>query len=161
MIPQAYLRSKQELKSQKVLRARSFLIKLRTQVKNRIHALVGMQREEIREAARGYSDLFGRSGLEWLKGLELEEPGSKILRELIEVYENLCGEIVKLDSVVRRIVGEDPDCQLLKSVPGIGDFFAALIKAEIGDIRRFSSSSKLCSYVGLVPSTQASGGKVW
>ena len=161
LIPQAYLRSTEELKRQKVLRSRSFLIKMRTQVKNRIHALIGTQGEEIREVAVGYSDLFGKHGLEWLKGLELEEPDGKILRELIEVYENLCYKILKFDRVVKRMVGEDPDCQLLKSIPGIGDFFAALIKAEIGDIGRFGSSSKLCSYAGLVPSTHASGGKVW
>ncbi len=157
----AYLRSTEELKRQKVLRSRSFLIKMRTQVKNRIHALIGTQGEEIWEVAVGYSDLFGKHGLEWLKGLELEEPDQKILKGVLEVYEKLCGEIAKLDSVVRRIAGEDPDCKLLKSIPGIGDFFAVLIKAEIGDIGRFRSSSKLCSYAGLVPSTQASGGKVW
>jgi transposase len=161
MIPQAYMRSKEELKRQKVLRSRSFLIKMRTQVKNRIHALIGTQNEETRETAGGYSDLFGKRGLEWLKGLELGEPVGKILGELIEVYETLCGKIGNLDKEVKRMVEEDPDCGLLKSIPGIGDFFAAVIKGEIGDIRRFGSSSKLCSYAGLVPSTQASGGKVW
>ena len=40
-------------------------------------------------------------------------------------------------------------------------FFAVLIKTEIGDIGRFPSSSKLCSYAGIVPSTYASGGKAW
>jgi len=161
LIPEAYKRSREELKRQKVIRPRSFLVKMRMQVKNRIHALMGTQREEVREAVGGYSDLFGKGGMEWLKSLRLEEPGGTILGELIEVYENLCGEIAKQDRVVKRMVAEDPDCRLLKSIPGIGDFFAALIKSEIGDIGRFPSASKLCSYAGLVPSTHASGGKVW
>ena len=161
LIPEAYKRSREELKRQKALRSRSFLVKMRTQVKNRIHALMGTQSEEVREATGGYSDLFGKGGMEWLKGLRLEEPDGTILEELIEVYENLCGEIAKQDRVVKRMVAEDPDCGLLKSIPGIGDFFAALIKSEIGDIGRFPSASKLCSYAGLVPSTHASGGKVW
>jgi transposase len=161
LIPQAYMRSKEELKRQKVLRARSYMVKMRTQVKNRIHALMGTQKEEIREAAGGYSDLFGKRGLEWLRGLELEEPDVEILGELIEIYETLCGKIGKFDKDVKRMVEEDPDCGLLKSIPGIGDFFAAVIKGEIGDIGRFPSVSKLCSYAGLVPSTHASGGKVW
>ncbi len=161
LIPEAYKRSREELKRQKALRSRSFLVKMRTQVKNRIHALMGTQREEVREAAGGYSDLFGKRGMEWLKGLRLEEPDGSILGELIEVYEKLCVEITKRDRVVKRMVAEDPDCGLLKSIPGIGDFFATLIKSEIGDIGRFPSASKLCSYAGLVPSTHASGGKVW
>jgi len=98
--------------------------------------------------------------LEGLQGLALEEPDGRILGELIEVYENLCDEIVMLDRVVKRMVGEDPDCGLLKNMPWIGDFFAALMKSEIGEIGRFPTASKLCSYVGLVPSTHASVGKV-
>jgi transposase len=157
----AYKRDREELKRQKVLRSRSFLIKMRTQVKNRIHALMVTQREEVREAAGGYSDLFGKRGMEWLKGLKLEEPDVRILEELIEAYENISEEIAKRDRIVKRMVKEDPDCGLLRSIPGIGDFFAALIKSEIGDIGRFASASKLCSYAGLVPSTHASGGKIW
>jgi transposase len=153
LIPRAYKRNREELKRQKVLRSKSFLIKMRTQVKNRIHALMGTQREEVRETAKGFSDLFGKRGMEWLQGLGLEE--------LMDVYKNLCGEIAKRDGVVKRMVREDPDCGLLKSIRGIEDFFAAVIKSEIGDIGRFSSASKLCSYAGLVPSTHASGGKVW
>jgi len=161
LIPEAYLRGKENLKKQKVLRVRSFYVKLSTQIKNRIHALIDGQREKIREVAKGYSDLFGKGGLEWLKGLSLDEPDEKILEGLLEVYEILCQEIKKTDGLVRSIVRSDSDCQLLKSIPGIGDFFAALVKTEIGEIERFSSASKLSSYVGLVPSTYASGGKVW
>jgi hypothetical protein len=99
LIPRAYKRNREELKRQKVLRSRSFLIKMRTQVKNRIHALMGTQREEVRDVAGEYSDLFGKRGMEWLKGLKLEEPDGKILEDPIEVYENLCGEIAKHDRV--------------------------------------------------------------
>jgi len=42
-------------------------------------------------------------------------------------------------------------------IPGISYYSALMIMAEIGDIRRFSSSKKLCSYADLVPSTYQSG----
>jgi hypothetical protein len=100
LIPRAYKRNREELKRQKVLRSKSFLIKMRTQVKNRIHALMRTQREEVRETAKGFSDLFGKRGMEWLQGLGLEE--------LMDVYKNLCGEIAKRDGVVKRMVREDP-----------------------------------------------------
>jgi transposase len=53
----------------------------------------------------------------------------------------------------------DDDFERLKSVPGFGDILSSLVKVEIGDISRFHSSSHLCSYAGLVPSTYSSGGK--
>jgi transposase len=161
LMPEAYLRDKSNLQRQKVLRMRSFYIKLRTQVKNRVHVLIDGQGEAIRETAKGYSDLFGKGGLQWLGELRLKDPDEKMLRGLLETYELLCKQVKATDRHVKDIMDSDEDCALLKSIPGIGTFFAVLIKTEIGNIERFPSSSKLCSYAGIVPSTYASGGKVW
>ena len=49
----------------------------------------------------------------------------------------------------------------LKTIPGIGEFFAMLIRHEIDKIERFTTSNKLCAYAGLVPSTYSSGGKTY
>lgn len=51
--------------------------------------------------------------------------------------------------------------KLLKTIPGIGEFFARLIDAEIDDIARFRNPKKLAAYAGLVPSTYSSGGKTF
>lgn len=48
---------------------------------------------------------------------------------------------------------------LLTSVPGIGPVGAWRFITEIGDMRRFSSEKKLCSYVGLIPNSNSSGDK--
>jgi len=56
-------------------------------------------------------------------------------------------------------VEQDPQAQLLCTMPGIGAYSALLILSEIGDIRRFPDGRHLCSYAGLVPSVYASGGK--
>ena len=40
-----------------------FLCKAEDSGKNRVHALLDGQEEEIRETAKGYSDLFGKGGL--------------------------------------------------------------------------------------------------
>ena len=87
LIPEAYLRDKSNLQRQKILRMRSFYVKLRTQVKNRVHALIDGQGEEIRETAKGYSDLFGKGGLGWLGELRLKDSDEKMLRGLLELYE--------------------------------------------------------------------------
>jgi transposase len=51
--------------------------------------------------------------------------------------------------------------KLLKTIPGIGEFFARLIDAEIDEIKRFRNAKKLAAYAGLVPSTYSSGGKTF
>lgn len=56
-------------------------------------------------------------------------------------------------------MAEDPIVQLLDTIPGLGPFFASLIRYELGDITRFSSAKKLCAYIGIVPSLSSSGGK--
>ncbi|MBI3924591.1 MAG: IS110 family transposase [Armatimonadetes bacterium] len=42
-------------------------------------------------------------------------------------------------------------------IPGIGPLVAAVVVAQVGDIRRFDSPRKLCSYAGLVPKVHNSG----
>jgi transposase len=161
LIPQAYLRDKANQKRQRILRARSFYVKLKTQIKNRIHYMIDYQGEEIREGAKGFSDLFGRKGLEWLGSLELCDPDNKLLRGLLETYEVICQNIAETEWLIKEIIAEEGDCKLLKTIPGIGDFLSVLIKVEIGDISRFRTSAHLCSYAGLVSSTYSSGGKLW
>ena len=48
----------------------------------------------------------------------------------------------------------------MKTIPGIGNYSALVIAAEIGDIKRFHGSDKLCAYAGLVPSVRNSADKV-
>jgi len=49
------------------------------------------------------------------------------------------------------------DVKLLRSLPGIGVLTAMTILTELETIMRFSNIDKLCSYIGLVPSTSSSG----
>jgi transposase len=55
----------------------------------------------------------------------------------------------------------EPMSQRLLSVPGIGHTLAAVIASELDTIERFPTADKLCAYAGVVPTTYASGGKVY
>jgi len=46
---------------------------------------------------------------------------------------------------------------LLRSIPGIAAFLAALILGEIGDSRRFSNAKQLVAYCGMDSSVRQSG----
>ena len=69
-------------------------------------------------------------------------------------------EIRLLSNEPVGIAEGDEDVRLLMNIPGIGYYSAVLMKSEIGDVSRFPSGERFCSYAGLVPSTQASGGTV-
>jgi transposase len=50
-----------------------------------------------------------------------------------------------------------PAVELLKTMPGIGPITSTSFIAAIGDPRRFASSGRVASYLGLVPTTYDSG----
>lgn len=159
LIPEAYFRNREQRDKQGVLRLRSFWVRQRTAIRNRIHCLIDGQREEIREEARQFSDLFGKKGKAWLSTLELPGTTKNALKDLSD-QEECCGEKVKSsDKQVKEFYEADEDCKRIETIPGFGVFLSVLAKVEIGTIDRFKSASRLCSYAGVVPSTYSSGGK--
>ncbi len=71
----------------------------------------------------------------------------------IEFQERL---IAETNRTIHHIVADNPDIRLLTSIPGVGEYTALAIYAEIDGIERFSDSHKLCAYVGMVPSVRNS-----
>ena len=61
---------------------------------------------------------------------------------------------------IRSICAENETIQMLRTIPGIGPIIAFVLYTELIDMIRFSSFDRLASYVGLVPSTEASGEKL-
>jgi len=153
-LPEAYLAPAEQREARDLLRYRISLVYLRSGVKNKIHAL--LTRLGIYHT---YSDLFGKAGRSFLSSLEL----SPVHRQALDGY--LClidttNELIgKAEVKIRKVVKESEDGKRLLTVPGIGFILAYLILVEIGDINRFSSHKKLCSYAGLVPSVHQSGEK--
>ena len=45
---------------------------------------------------------------------------------------------------------------MLRTLPGVGEFTALVMLAEIGDITRFGSACKLASWAGLTPTVRGS-----
>ena len=71
-------------------------------------------------------------------------------------------QIELLDSQLKRIEQEITDIvtsldSVIMTIPGIGAVNGGMILGEIGDIKRFSSPSKLLAFAGLDPSVYQSG----
>ncbi len=49
---------------------------------------------------------------------------------------------------------------MLRTLPGVGEFTALVMLAEIGDINRFPSARKLAAWAGLTPTVRGSDLKV-
>jgi transposase len=159
LIPEAYLRPAELREKQSVMRQRSFWIRQRTQIRNRVHALIDGQTEEIREQAKGFSDLFGKKGLQWLHQLELKPIPENAVNSLLDMEAALTEKLNESNQSVKQLYQSDEDCKRIDSIPGFGLFLSVLAKIEIGQISRFKSASHLASYAGVVPSTYSSGGK--
>jgi transposase len=156
LIPQVYLREAENRQRQRVLRHRVFHVRMHTQIKNRIRALLAQQDGEVRELSF-WDKLFTGRGLKVLGEVELAGIDGEMLRALIRIYDQLAVEIKTSDAMIRAIYRESREARLISTVPGFGDFFSVLVATEIADIERFDSPAKLHCYAGVVPSTHASG----
>jgi transposase len=138
----------------KLLRGRAYLVRVRTQLKNRIHG--HLTAENCRTSA---TDIYGRAGRAWLATVALSAAARVQVDLLLELVDTLDVRIRHLDDRVKRLVHGDPVAERLQTWPGIGTFGAALLLAEIGTIHRFRSAHELAAYAGLTPSTRSSGDK--
>ncbi|HDO41356.1 MAG TPA: IS110 family transposase [Candidatus Bathyarchaeota archaeon] len=152
LVAESYVPSREVRDLRVLVRYRASLVRARTAIKNRVHSL--LDRYGLKH---GFSDLFGKAGLEWLRSLELSPLDRLILDGYIEHIECLNRLIRNVEGEILRRASMDEDVRLLFSLTGVGVYTALLIKSEIGDIRRFPNYKKLVSWAGLAPSLHQSG----
>jgi transposase len=133
-------------------RFRLHLVKHRTALKNRIHASLMTFGHPC-----PVSDLFGVGGRELLDRLEFEEPWRGDIEASLRLIDELNAEITGIEKALRAAGADHPYVPLLMSLPGAGWILAYTIAAEIGDIARFQSPTKLVGYTGLCPRVYQSG----
>src|SRR5436189_44710 len=109
---------------------------------------------------RRHATLFGPAGRAFLAGLPLRPPERARLEQLLRLIAVFDTEIAALAAEIEARAKSDPRVSVLTSLPGIGRYTALLVIAELGDVGRFASAAKLCSYAGLVPRVRASGRRV-
>ena len=160
MLPRAYVPNKVSMENKILLRNRISLVRIRTQIKNKIHVIIDRNRD-CYLALENLTDVFGAAGIKMLKCIKIPSPDCIILAGYLDLIDEINKKIKELDSEISKKSLCNKEIDLLKSIPGVGNITAFLINSEIDDIKRFYSKEKLCSYAGLVPSTHQSGDKCY
>jgi transposase len=153
-LPEAYIAPRELRDLRELLRHRATLTRMRSAVKNRVHAILAKH-----GIANQHSDLFGKGGREFLRTLELRDAPRRRLDSLISLICDFDREIEQTTQEIEQRAKADDRVDVLCQIRGVGRYTAMLIIAEIGDINRFPTARHLCSWAGLAPSVRSSDGK--
>jgi transposase len=152
LVAESYVPPKHVRDVRALLRYRVSLVRERTRVKNRVHALL-----DKHEVSVGFTDLFGARGRSWLRSLKLPGNDGLILKLALDEVDRLDGLIDEVSRVIAGEAVEDPRVELLLGYKGIDYYTAMVVLYEVGDINRFCSARKFVGWVGLCPSVHQSG----
>ncbi|WP_051983576.1 IS110 family RNA-guided transposase [Pseudobacteroides cellulosolvens] len=88
---------------------------------------------------------------------EYQETRDFIVSHCIKEIKHCNEELEVIEAEIKKHMKQFP--YKLETMPGINTITAAMLISEIGDIRRFSSSDKMCRYSGISPVACSSGDK--
>jgi transposase len=91
------------------------------------------------------------------------EAQQQVLEDYVREVERQTQRLAEASAHVEVLAPKTAQCATLyhwlQAMRGVGPIVAATVVAELGDLRRFKTPSRLMSYVGLVPSERSSGQK--
>lgn len=148
-LPVCYMPDDEEFALREHLRARCDMVRMRTMLKNRVHALL-----HRRAILTPQGDLFTRNGRTFLEQLGLDEAGREIVNRFLAAVDHLDQGIHDSTNDLRRLARLPrwaKPVALLSTMPGIGLITALTILAELGNVQRFRCRAAVANYAGLVP----------
>jgi transposase len=150
LLPEAWIAPPAVRQLRAMLRHRAQLVRLRTLLRNRIHAVL---------ADHGHGrpqGCWSGPGRQWLASLELPAVSREVIDDGLALIDALQEPIDRLDWEVHQRARSEPAVKILTQLPGVGPYTALVLLAEIGDITRFGSARKLASWAGLTPTVRGS-----
>jgi len=145
-LPEGWIAPPELRELRELVRYRAKLVALRSGLKAQVHAV--MAKNGILPAR---VEMFGPGGQAQLDSLDVPMSFTiriESLRDLIEIYDR---EVTMLEGAVHRQLKDHTGYQAIQKIVGVGKVLGAIFVAEIGDVARFSSPEKLCSWAGLTP----------
>ena len=149
LVPEIWLPDPRVRREREQARFRMHLVKHKSSLKNRIHSTM---------ITFGHpcpvTDLFGVAGRALLDRLEVPQPWRGTIDASILLIDDLERQIDRINRQLKSGGADHSYVPLLLTVPGIGWVLAFTIAAEIGDISRFPTATKLVGYTGSMPARE-------
>lgn len=137
-------------------RHRLMLVQLRTRVLQRMRALLLRQGLEDPPTKR----LRTVAGQTWLNQLALPPHAQRALSTMRRIEHDLTAQLAPVEADIAREANDDAIVGRLRTVHGVGAVLGLMLRAEIGDVRRFPTPGHLASYAGLVPEVDSSASRM-
>lgn len=148
--PEVWRRDKQSRVTLEMLRFRQNLIRQRTSVANQLQALArkrGLPRFGTRT----------KKGRTLFLGVELSESDSYLRDSLYQLFDELSGQIERVDARLLDLASESEDAKRLMTHSGVGVKTALAVTATLGDVSRFDNIRQVSAFVGLDPLNESTG----
>lgn len=146
LLPEVRAKKEEAEKVQSLVNTRTKLVRLKTSLLNKIHALYVSNGRKLRKTS-----LNSEKGLERV----LQEVWSEIerleLEVIIEQIRSLKTSIKKLEKAIAEESEKLRGFENLKTISGIGSLSAGILLSVIGNVKDFATADKLASYFGIVP----------
>jgi len=134
-----------------------------TRCANRLKSLLDYYGIQLPEAFQE-KEYISRYFLDWLSNLNLNtDEGTETLQNYIEDLKYHRTQLLSITRKLKRAIANhyQEGYSSLLTVPGMGPITATAFLTETGDLSRFKNPDEFCSYLGLVPSEQSSGERVY
>ena len=146
MLPETRLRSAAEAELGSLVHTRDVLVKQRTMLINKIHAL--HMRHGVKLKKEGLASRKRLRALDLSQFTPLEQVELGALRDQAT---SLSQTLAQLDREIEKAASGLKGFEEISSIKGIGPRSAAILLAGIGNVEDFESADKLAAYFGIVP----------
>jgi transposase len=145
-LPEGWIAPPETRELRELVRYRAKLVALRSGLKGQVHAVMakhGVLPTRV--------DMFGPGGSAQLDALDLPQGYTMRIRSLQALIDDHNREIATIEREVHGRLKGHAGYQAICQIVGVGKVIGSIFVAEIGDVARFDSAKKLCSWAGVTP----------
>ena len=150
-------KTKERRTLQQVIRSREAMLRLRTQLTNQLRGFLGEYGIVLPQGRA----VVMREVPEIAADPERDLPGA--FRALLcmqhQALKQADEQVADLTAMLVRESKENPLCERLTSIPGIGPIVATALVASVGNGWAFSNARQMSAFLGLVPRQASTGGR--
>lgn len=153
--PEAFILNREQRDDRELIRMRVLLTQEQTRYKNRIRMLLGRFQIKLKSKSP-----YTKEGIKELSYVDFPSNAKQKLTILIRQLQRVATEIKDINRDLDKLEEKfEKDMNLLKGIPGIGQFTALAFLTELADYKRFNDAKGLSAYVGYIPKMSHSGSR--